>query len=68
MNTAKIISKYARADGTLEISAAQLAHELIDAHHGGRIAGINGLGKRLSGRHPTIFRDEKLGVHTVVKS
>jgi hypothetical protein len=68
MNTARIISRYLRPDGSLEISAAQLTHELIDAHHGGRIAGINGLEKRLSRRHPTIFRDEKLGVHTVVKS
>jgi hypothetical protein len=65
MNTARIISRYLRPDGSLEISAAQLTHELIDAHHGGRIAGINGLEKRLSNKHPKNRRGGKLGIHTV---
>ncbi len=64
MNTAKIISKYVRADGSLDMTAAQLTHELIETFRLGQHAGINALEARLKG-HPINERGGKLGVHTV---
>ena len=61
MNTAQIISRYARPDGTLDITASQLTHELVSAHQAGKGALLNTLAER----HPKNERGDKLPVHTV---
>ena len=72
MNTAQIISRYARPDGTLDITASQLTHELVSAHQAGKGALLNTLAER----HPTprnTFGNKtsdggKLPIHTVGRS
>ena len=64
MNTATIIGRYARADGTLDITSAELTHELVSAREAGREAEL----RRVVARHPKNARDNKLGVYTVKKS
>lgn len=61
MNTANVISRYARPDGTLAITPAQLIHELVSAHQAGKGALLNALAER----HPKNERGDKLPVHTV---
>ncbi len=64
MNTSAVIARYTRADGVVEITSAQLLHELLHAHRQGRKAALRDVDALIAKRHPANERNGKMGVYT----
>lgn len=64
MNTSSVIARYTRADGVVEITSAQLLHELLEANRKGRKAALRDVDALIEKRHPANERGNKMGVYT----